>query len=329
MKIIETRGLSKTFRTRVKDPGLAGAVRSFLSPNYRDVPAVADVNLDVDEGEILAFIGPNGAGKSTTIKMLTGILAPTAGTARVLDLVPWEQRTLLAARIGTVFGQKSQLWYHLPPLDTFHLLGHIYELERRPFLKRVAKLTRLFELTDFLRTPTRHLSLGQRMRAEVAASLLHRPRVLFLDEPTIGLDVVARTRIRALIRELNAEEKMTVFLTSHDVGDIEQLSSRVIVIHHGRCLMDTTVKRLKAEHLKTRVVTLTLREPLPALDLPPGVTLTGDGLAVQLTIEIDRAPLEQVLAQVLPRAALVDLTVTDPPLEEIIAHLYATPGARP
>lgn len=320
------RGLSKAFRTRVKAPGLRGAVQGFFAPRYRDVPAVAGVDLEVSEGEILAFIGPNGAGKSTTIKMLTGILAPTEGTAQVLGMVPWEERTQLAARIGTVFGQKSQLWYHLPPLDTFELLGHIYEMERRTFLKRVAKLTEVFELGEFLRTPTRHLSLGQRMRAEVAASLLHQPRVLFLDEPTIGLDVVARARIRTLIRELNVEEKLTVFLTSHDVGDIEQLSSRVVVIHHGKCLMDTSVKRLKAEHLRSRRVVLTLREPLGQVGLPEGVTRADAGLVVTLDVDLDRATLESVLGAVLPRAQLVDLAVSDPPLEDVIAHLYQKPA---
>lgn len=303
-----------------------GAVRNFWAPRYREVSAVAGVDLEVSEGEILAFIGPNGAGKSTTIKMLTGILAPTAGTAKVLGLTPWEDRTKLAGMIGTVFGQKSQLWYHLPPLDTFELLGHIYELERRVFLKRVAKLTRVFELDEFLRTPTRHLSLGQRMRAEVAASLLHQPRVLFLDEPTIGLDVVARGKIRALIRELNVEEKLTVFLTSHDVGDIESLSSRVVIIHHGRCLMDTSVKSLKRDHLRTRRVVLTLREPLPAVSLPDGVTRADEGLVVTLNVDLERAALESVLGAVLPRAQLVDLAVSDPPLEDVIAHLYQKPA---
>lgn len=303
-----------------------GAVRNFWAPRHREVSAVTGVDLEVSEGEILAFIGPNGAGKSTTIKMLTGILAPTAGTAQVLGLTPWEDRTKLAGMIGTVFGQKSQLWYHLPPLDTFELLGHIYEMERRVFLKRVAKLTRVFELDEFLRTPTRHLSLGQRMRAEVAASLLHQPRVLFLDEPTIGLDVVARGKIRALIRELNVEEKLTVFLTSHDVGDIESLSSRVVIIHHGRCLMDTSVKSLKRDHLRTRRVVLTLREPLPELLLPDGVTRSDEGLVVTLNVDLERAALESVLGAVLPRAQLVDLAVSDPPLEDVIAHLYQKPA---
>lgn len=303
-----------------------GAVRNFWAPRHREVSAVTGVDLEVSEGEILAFIGPNGAGKSTTIKMLTGILAPTAGTAQVLGLTPWEDRTKLAGMIGTVFGQKSQLWYHLPPLDTFELLGHIYEMERRVFLKRVAKLTRVFELDEFLRTPTRHLSLGQRMRAEVAASLLHQPRVLFLDEPTIGLDVVARGKIRALIRELNVEEKLTVFLTSHDVGDIETLSSRVVIIHHGRCLMDTSVKSLKRDHLRTRRVVLTLREPLPELLLPDGVTRSDEGLVVTLNVDLERAALESVLGAVLPRAQLVDLAVSDPPLEDVIAHLYQKPA---
>jgi ABC-2 type transport system ATP-binding protein len=322
---IETKGLTKIFQARQKNPGLWASLQSFLRPEYREVPAVCNLDLTVEEGEILAFIGPNGAGKSTTIKMLTGILVPTSGEARVMGMVPWVDREILAHKIGTVFGQKSQLWFHLPPIDTFHLLGQIYEIEHRTFLKRVAKLTRVFELTEFLRTPTRNLSLGQRMRAEVAASLLHEPRVLFLDEPTIGLDVVARNRIRELIRELNTEEKMTVFLTSHDVGDIEQLSTRVIVIHHGKGLLDTTVRDMKSSYLRTRRVSLLLKEPMGDWTPPRGVTLSGSGVSLTLNVQLDDISIESVIGMVLARAAVLDITISDPPLEEIITHIYQVP----
>ena len=205
-----------------------------LRRQKREVLAVDGIDLRVLEGESVAFIGPNGAGKSTTIKMLTGILYPSSGRAKVLGLTPWLERGRLAYQIGAVFGQRSQLWYHLPPRDTFELLARVYNIPKPVFAKRRDELIGRFRLTDFLETPVRKLSLGQRMRAEVAASLLHRPRVLFLDEPTIGLDVIARQELRDLIREWNRTELMTVFLTSHDAGDIEHVARRVVVIRGRR-----------------------------------------------------------------------------------------------
>src|SRR5262245_9233988 len=229
MPTIEVSDLRKTFRSKQKEPGLAGSLRSLVSPNWRTVEAVKGISLTCEQGELLAFIGPNGAGKSTTIKMLTGILYPTSGQASVLGLTPWQDRQRLAYNIASVFGQKSQLWIHLPPLDTFNLLARIYELDAREYKERVDYLIDIFEVGDLVRTPARRLSLGERMRCELVAALVHRPRVLFLDEPTIGLDVIAKQRIRDLIRHLNRTEEVTVFLTSHDAGDIEQLCKRVIV----------------------------------------------------------------------------------------------------
>ncbi|MBD0303260.1 MAG: ATP-binding cassette domain-containing protein, partial [Tolypothrix sp. T3-bin4] len=199
-----------------------------------EIVAVDDITLSVPNGQAIAFIGPNGAGKSTTIKMLTGILYPTSGQATLLGLNPWKNRRELAYQIGVVFGQRSQLWYHLPPRDTLELLARIYNLDRKEYIKRRDVLVERFDLKPFWYTPVRKLSLGQRMRAEVAASLLHRPRLLFLDEPTIGLDVIARQELRDLIREWNRNEGITVFLTSHDAGDIERVAQRVVVINHGR-----------------------------------------------------------------------------------------------
>ena len=192
----------------------------------------------------MAFIGPNGAGKSTTIKMLTGILHPTSGEATVLGLTPWKDRERLSYKIGSVFGQKSQLWYHLPPIDTFNLLGKIYEMDQSEQIKRRDFLVETFEIGDLMKTPVRKLSLGQRMRCEIAASLLHKPEVIFLDEPTIGLDVVARQNVRQTLKQWNDQEKATIFLTSHDVGDIEYLAGRVVIINHGQIVLDDQVKTL-------------------------------------------------------------------------------------
>jgi ABC-2 type transport system ATP-binding protein len=241
---LEVTGLRKVFQVAEPARGFAGRVKALFRPEYRDVEAVKGIDLAVEEGELLAFIGPNGAGKSTTIKMLTGILHPTAGQARVLGVVPWEHRSELSRRIGTVFGQRSQLWYHLPPRDTFELLSHVYEIPRADFRQRAADLVGRFEIDEFYDTPVRKLSLGQRMRCELVASLLHRPRVLFLDEPTIGLDVLARARVRELLLELNRQEGITTFLTSHEADDIEQICRRVASVIRGELVLDIPVKEL-------------------------------------------------------------------------------------
>src|SRR5512135_2484796 len=233
MPAIVVRELRKTFTAKRKAAGLSGSLRAIFHPELQTIEALRGISFEMEPGELLGLIGPNGAGKSTTIKILTGILYPSSGEAQVLGLVPWKQRRQLAYQIGTVFGQRPQLWYHLPAIDTFYLFGKIYELEDRAIRQRIGFLTEAFEIQDLLETPVRKLSLGQRMRCEVAASLLHRPRLLLLDEPSIGLDVVAKQRIRDIVRRMNELEGVGVLLTSHDAGDIEALCRRVIVINHG------------------------------------------------------------------------------------------------
>ena len=245
MLVIETENLSKTYRARVKGEGLGASVRALVRPEWKNIEAVKNISLTVTRGEILAFIGPNGAGKSTFIKMLCGILSQTDGKISVLGMSPQRDRRKLAMRIGCVFGQKSQLWLHLPALDSFTLLAAIYEIPDEIKKQRVDELTEIFGLGEFITTPVRKLSLGQRVRAEVAASLLHEPELLFLDEPTIGLDVVVKQAIRELILKQNKERGTTVFLTSHDPSDVENLCRRAIVIDHGRIMLDSTVAEIK------------------------------------------------------------------------------------
>src|SRR6266496_289832 len=288
MPIIEVERLAKTFRPRDRAAGLTSSLRSFIAPRYREREAVKHISFTLEPGEILAFIGPNGAGKSTTIKMLTGILYPSAGKAHVLGLTPWQQRRKLAFRIASVFGQKSQLWYHLPPQDTFGLLARIYELDMNEYRKRRDFLVDVFDIADYMCTPARKLSLGERMRCELAAALLHRPSVIFLDEPTIGLDVIAKQRIRDLIGQLNVEEGVTVFLTSHDAGDVEQVCRRAIVINHGEIILDTPVAKMKRDYLKAKTVNLLLEEPAHTLlktDSNPG----KQRLSIQLPASIHEA----------------------------------------
>src|SRR5438067_6822690 len=351
MSIIEVEGLAKTFRTRDRAAGLAGSLRSFIVPRYREREAVKHISFCLDAGEVLAFIGPNGAGKSTTIKMLTGILYPTAGKAYVLGLIPWQQRRKLAFRIASVFGQKSQLWYHLPPQDTFGLLARIYELDMNEYRKRRDFLVDVFDIADYMRTPARKLSLGERMRCELAAALLHRPSVIFLDEPTIGLDVIAKQRIRDLIGQLQIEEGVTVFLTSHDAGDIEQVCRRAIVINHGEIILDAPVAKMKREYLKVKTIDLLLEEPADTLlktDSESGEqrlsiqsttsiheellgtqgvqVLKAKGHGLKLEIDTARTPLDPVIAAVMQHCHILDMTITDPPMEEIIAAIYGQKG---
>jgi ABC-2 type transport system ATP-binding protein len=325
---VEAIGLKKVFRTRAKSPGLRASLGGLVAPRYRDVEAVAGIDLRIDPGEVLAFIGPNGAGKSTTIKMLTGILYPSAGEARVLGLVPWRDRQKLAFRIASVFGQRSQLWYHLPPADSLDLLAHIYELDRTTYRARLRQLVGQFEIEHLLQVPVRKLSLGERMRCEIVGSLLHRPAIVFLDEPTIGLDVVARQRIRQHIRELNEHEGTTVFLTSHDAGDVEQLCRRVIMINHGRVVFDDSVTALKQRFLRSKRIELKLLEPVAAFDMPGVHVVRQEDYELVVDVDIRVQPIEAAVARLMDGAHVADISIEDPPLEEIIAAMYLHDGSR-
>jgi ABC-2 type transport system ATP-binding protein len=351
MSLIEVDNLAKTFKTRERAAGLAGSLHSFVVPRYREREAIKHISFSLEPGEVLAFIGPNGAGKSTTIKMLTGILYPSGGQAHVLGLTPWQQRRTLSFHIASVFGQKSQLWYHLPPQDTFDLLARIYELDMTAYWQRRDFLIEVFDIAEYMRTPARKLSLGERMRCELAAALLHKPSVLFLDEPTIGLDVIAKQRMRDLIGQLNTEEGVTVFLTSHDAGDIEQVCRRAIVINHGEIILDTPVAKMKRDYLKVKTVDLLLQEPAASLlkidpeggkerlsiQLPSSIheeMLAAEGVEIvkakghglKLEVDTSRCPLEPIIAAIMQHCHIVDMTIADPPMEEIIAKIYGEQG---
>jgi ABC-2 type transport system ATP-binding protein len=320
---VDVRGLRKVFRTREKAAGLRASLSGLVAPRFRDVEAVAAIDLRIEPGELLAFIGPNGAGKSTTIKMLTGILYPTSGEATVLGLVPWRERQKLAYRIASVFGQRSQLWYHLPPADSLDLLAHIYELEPSLYRTRLGQLVEQFEIEHLLQVPVRKLSLGERMRCEIVGSLLHRPSLVFLDEPTIGLDVVAKQHIRQHIRELNEREGTTVFLTSHDAGDVEQLCRRVVVINHGKVVFDDSLAAMRQQFLRNmKRISLKLLSPLPSIELPGARVVRQDDYEVAVEIDTSRLPIETAVGALMDGARVADISIEDPPLEEIIAAMY-------
>ena len=322
MPLIETQQLTKTFVTREKQKGLRGSLRALFNPVRQRTEAVKGITFSVDKGERVAFIGPNGAGKSTTIKMLVGILYPTSGQAQVLGMTPWEERQRLAYQIGSVFGQKSQLWYHLPPADSFDLLARIYELNQTAYRQRLDYLVELFQIGDHLQTPVRKLSLGERMRCEIAASLIHRPCILFLDEPTIGLDVVVKQRIRDLILELNQDEGVTIFLTSHDAGDVEILCERAMVINHGEVIFDGRVSNLKRDYIHTKTVSMKLGEPWQGFGEPGVRLLKRKGYGVKLEVNTERASIEKVVSSLLAQYKIVDINVDNPPMEETIARIY-------
>ncbi|NIK68375.1 ATP-binding cassette domain-containing protein [Paenibacillus sp. BK720] len=324
MRSIEVEQLEKTFQVKKKQAGFAGSLKSLIKPHYTDKAAVEGITFSAEQGETVAFLGPNGAGKSTTIKMLTGILHPTSGKAEVLGCCPWTERAKLAYRIGSVFGQKSQLWYHLPPLDTFELMSRIYELRREEYKARRDDLIERFELGPYLHTPVRKLSLGERMRCEIAASLLHRPQALFLDEPTIGLDAVVKQRIRELILEMNREEGTTIFLTSHDAGDVEKLCDRAIVINHGGLVFDGRVDFMKQRFLTHKTVQLLLEDDPGPMALEGVEVLSRDGSRLTLSVDTGLTTIESVLSALMAGHRIVDMTVQDPPMEDIITRMYGT-----
>ena len=320
---VEVQGLAKTFRLKRKAAGLRGSWQALWRPEVEEIMAVSNINFSLEEGEMLAFIGPNGAGKSTTIKMLTGILHPSGGQASVLGFTPWVERRQLGYHIGSVFGQKPQLWYHLPPEDTFQLFARIYELDMRDYKKRRDFLVDSFQIEHLLQTPVRKLSLGQRMKCEIAASLLHGPRIIFLDEPTIGLDVVAKQQIREAIRTLNEQENTTIFLTSHDAGDIESLCKRVMIVNNGRLIYDDRTSVLKRQYLRRKVIDVRFAEALEEPFCLPGVTTLKQGTyGVKLEFDSHEVPVESVVQKVMTTKSCNDINIADPPLEEIIGEIY-------
>jgi ABC-2 type transport system ATP-binding protein len=316
--IITVHNLTKDFNV-YKNKG-------FFKRELSVVHAVSDISFDVKEGEVLAFIGPNGAGKSTTIKMLTGILKPSSGNISVLGLDPQRDRKKLAYEIGTVFGQKSQLWFHLPPLDSFQLLGSIYDIPAEELKKRIAYLSEILEITELMNTPVRKLSLGQRIKCEIAASLLHNPKVIFLDEPTIGLDVIAKKNLRSLIKRINEEEKTTIFLTSHDMGDIEKLCKRMIIINCGTILLDQDVKSLKYNYDNKKLISIRYTDcvNLSALESLPGVNLPSKTqFAAKVEVNTDKTDIETVMGLLFKTGKVEDISIASRPLEDIIAEIYS------
>ena len=329
--MIHVNELRKEFKKAVKEPGLKGSVKALFKPEHEIITAVDNISFHVPKGEILGFIGPNGAGKSTVIKMLTGILTPTSGTCEINGFIPQKNRKKYVKEIGVVFGQRTQLWWDLALRETYSVLKEIYDVPENEFKSRMAFLNEVLELDDFIGSPVRTLSLGQRMRADIAASLLHNPKVLFLDEPTIGLDVVVKDNIRNAIKKINAEEGTTVILTTHDLSDIELLCNRIVMIDKGKKVFDGQISTLKSEFGQMRDLKFELVDTDDFSKLmyqshfgvgEDDVELSNEGASVSLRFNSDKISVEDVLSYTLSTVHVKDINLKDADIEEIIRRLY-------
>lgn len=325
MSAIVAEHLSKVYRIPQKDPGLAGALKALVRPRFVEKVAVDKISFSIQPGEVVGYIGVNGAGKSTTIKMLTGILLPSGGSVRVLGRDPHRERVANARRIGVVFGQRTQMWWDLALIESLNLIAKIYEVPPERYRALLDQFAETLELKELLGMPIRNMSLGQKMRAELAATLIHEPEIVYLDEPTIGLDLIVKERIRAFIKQQNRERGTTVLLTTHDLGDIEELCSRVIIIDGGRLIYDGPLGRIKERFGRFREISFeTSQEPPAELDLPPGATLIArEARKINLRFDRSLASASQVAARVMAQVEVADFSISEPDLAAIVKQIYA------
>ncbi len=322
MNSIEVRDLTKTYRVPEREPGLAAALKGLVRRTYREVTAVRGITFDVAPGEVVGFIGPNGAGKTTTLKMLAGLLHPTSGEARVMGHTPWLRRPAYLSQISMVLGNRSQLTWDIPPLDSFRVLREIYRVPPAEFDRTLDELVELLEIAPLLTKPVRNLSLGERMKCELVAGLLHRPRILFLDEPTLGLDVSMQGRLRRFLAEYNRRNEVTVMLTSHYMADVAALCPRVILIHHGELLYDGALETLARSLAPFKLLRVTLNNGHHSPETwPAGVELLARENG-RLTLRVDRAETPAFTAHLLNALPVADLAVEDPPLDAVIDQIY-------
>jgi ABC-2 type transport system ATP-binding protein len=321
MAMIEAAELRKVFRSVKRDPGLGGALRALFARDFEEKVAVDGVSFALEEGELVGYLGPNGAGKSTTIKMLTGILVPTSGSVRVAGIVPHERRQANAQNIGVVFGQRSQLYWDLPLRESFELLRAIYDVPRERFARNLAHFSDILDLGRFMETPVRQLSLGERMRGDFAAAMLHDPKVVFLDEPTIGLDVLAKEAVREFVAGINRERGTTIILTTHDLADVERLARRIVLIDEGRAIYDGSLARLRDEYGNERTIVVTLSEPAEVVVEGARVE-ARDNTVVHLSFDRRRTTAEAVIRQVIDGYTVSDIAIAEPDIDSIVRRIY-------
>jgi ABC-2 type transport system ATP-binding protein len=320
--MIKVTNLEKEFKVFTHKKGLVGATQNLFSRKHKLLKAVSDINFEIKQGECVGYLGPNGAGKSTTIKMLSGILVPSSGSVEVNGIVPYENRQENAKQIGAVFGQRTQLWWDLPAIESFDLLGKIYRVPDKRLKENIEYFTEILNLGEFLNTPVRKLSLGQKMRCELTAALLHDPKILYLDEPTIGLDVVAKDRIREFLKEINSKNNVTILLTTHDLDDVESLCQRVMVIDHGKLIHDDSIESLRGRFGNFKLLEVDFKDEV-SLELPNGcneIKSKGKRSVIEFNTDLIKAPeLISTLSQNYP---LLDLSVHERPIEEVIKRIY-------
>jgi len=327
--VIRVENLVKEFRRPRKQEGRFGAIRTLFTRQFDAVRAVDQVNFAIEPGELVGYIGPNGAGKSTTIKMITGILVPTSGTVEVGGLVPWRERERNAMQIGVVFGQRSQLWWDLPLIESFNLIAKLYRVPDTKYKRNLDRFIALLDMEEFLERPVRQLSLGQRMRGDLAASMLYEPQILYLDEPTIGLDVVAKENMRIFIEEMNRDSGTTIVLTTHDLADVERLCRRLILIDHGHVLYDGAVEQLKTKYAPHRILVVELEADavssgrrIAAADVPGAeIVEQADGVA-RIQFESAKTPVQDLIAALNARYPIADLSIVEPDLEGVVRQIY-------
>ena len=322
MPQIVVENLAKRFRIAERPPGLLGALRGVVTRRYRAIDALEGVSFDIERGELVGYIGPNGAGKSTTIKIISGILVPDSGKCEILGRVPWQDRKAHVSHIGVVFGQRTQLWWDLPVIESFDLLRDIYRVPQSDYVRNRDEFIETLRLETLLDTPVRQLSLGQRMRCDLAAALLHSPSILFLDEPTIGLDAVSKLAFRDFIRRFNKERGITVILTTHDMDDIEALCDRVMVINSGRILSDGPLEELRRRITHERLLVVHLLDENAQVSDPDAVVTHREGYRVHLSFDPDRVSAAALISRITSSHQVRDLFVENPPIEEIIARMY-------
>lgn len=323
MAVIEVKQLTKTFKIPKKEPGLGGAVKGLFNPQYQNKTAVNEINFKLDAGEIVGYIGVNGAGKSTTIKMLTGVLMPTSGSINVLGRDPHKQRVDNAHDIGVVFGQRTQLWWDLALIESLNLIAKIYDVPPVKYKLMLDQFTETLELDELLKIPVRNMSLGQKMRSELAAALIHEPHVVYLDEPTIGLDLIVKERIRDFIKTQCISKGMTVILTTHDLGDIEELCRRVIMIDDGRIIYDGPIETIKKKFGKFREITFETVEDVKTLDLPEGAEmLSTNDHKVQIRFDRTVSTASKVAGAVMNQIDVRDFSLSEPELSDIVKQIY-------
>jgi ABC-2 type transport system ATP-binding protein len=320
--IIHVADLTKNFKVAVRQPGRFGWLRDLVAREHRTVHAVAGISFDLQAGELVGYLGPNGAGKSTTLKVLSGLLVPTSGTVRVAGRVPWRERRAHVAGIGAVFGQRTALWWDLPVVESLELLQHVYRIPGERFRSNLGEFRELLELDSFLHTPVRQLSLGQRMRADLCAALLHDPPLLFLDEPTIGLDVVAKERIREFVRHVNRERRTTVLLTTHDLSDVEKLCERVLIIDRGRLLFDGPLAQLRARFGGRRELVVDFAEDYDEVGLEGATLAARDGRRAVYHFARSDASASELIGRLSDRYRIADLAVGEEDIEALVRRIY-------